>query len=103
MTTAQNGKGSRARKVNGDKYRACKLWDKKEPIPVNELGFVEMMLVVRKSCEYCGRPKRPHCGSLHGYCDVCSDQRRKSAKARFLLERGSSQIVGRHLISPRPA
>ena len=29
MITAQNGKGSRARKVDGDKYRACKLWDKK--------------------------------------------------------------------------
>ena len=29
MITAQNGKGSRARKVNGDKYRASKLWDKK--------------------------------------------------------------------------
>ena len=29
MITAQNGKGSRSRKVNGDKYRACKLWDKK--------------------------------------------------------------------------
>ena len=29
MITAQNGKGSRARKVDGDKYRASKLWDKK--------------------------------------------------------------------------
>tara|TARA_R110002153_G_C12961473_1_gene459996 strand:+ start:105 stop:284 length:180 start_codon:yes stop_codon:yes gene_type:complete len=31
MITAQNGKGSRARKVDGERYRASKLWDKKEP------------------------------------------------------------------------
>ena len=40
MITAQNDKGSRARKVDGERYRASKLWDKpKAPLLCDNLGI----------------------------------------------------------------
>ena len=56
MNTAQNGKGSRARKVDGERYRSSKLWDKPKACRCHQCEPDAGWMVV---CPKCGNKRCP--------------------------------------------